>query len=336
MRGPAYTADKEVYGAPSSTLRTWETKDGAFRCSMRIGMPFCQAIYLGIEGQEREAMYCHSQELRQAVKRKKTFGDNQKARAMWAMRAAKDREAKCYDPNHHKDNQDRNQSRLGVWEVHLKSPVAALAKVLECLVWNEGEPLPQVNGDEQFWSAKSLGRADAGKGCGLFLILAMSWECARLPAAGTFRLSMGRKASSSSSSSFFFFIFFVFFFFSSSSSSFFMTKEPILRRTMVAFGHDTPLEAEEYGEHNVGNVSLEVVKQGWSGWLVHLFLEDWELARVAVSCHLAFDLLCQEMQVAWQLWYCCQCCHCESLSYLGRAATVHEEVPKETGKDTVK
>ena len=29
---------------------------------------------------------------------------------------------------------------------------------------------------------------------------------------------------------------------------------------------------EEYEEHNVGNLSLEVVGQGWSGWLVHFFL----------------------------------------------------------------
>ena len=41
----------------------------------------------------------------------------------------------------------------------------------------------------------------------------------------------------------------------------------------------------------------EVVGQDWSGWLVHL--EDWELAREAVSCHLVLDLLCQEMQDVW-------------------------------------
>ena len=31
-----------------------------------------------------------------------------------------------------------------------------------------------------------------------------------------------------------------------------------------------------------------------------LFLEDWELARVALSCHMALDLLCQEMRDACQ------------------------------------
>ena len=29
--------------------------------------------------------------------------------------------------------------------------------------------------------------------------------------------------------------------------------------------------------------------------MVALFLEDWELGRVALSCHMAMDLLCPEM-----------------------------------------
>ena len=61
---------------------------------------------------------------------------------------------------------------------------------------------------------------------------------------------------------------------------------------------------EEYGEHSVENLALEVVGQGWSGELVCLFLEDWELARVALRCQLAPDLLCQEMQDAWLLLHC--------------------------------
>ena len=50
---------------------------------------------------------------------------------------------------------------------------------------------------------------------------------------------------------------------------------------------------EEFEEHNVENA-----RQGWSGRLVDLFPEDWELARVALSCHLALDFLRQEMQGA--------------------------------------
>ena len=29
------------------------------------------------------------------------------------------------------------------------------------------------------------------------------------------------------------------------------------------------------------------------------FLKDWELVRVALSCHMALDILCQEMHEAW-------------------------------------
>ena len=38
-----------------------------------------------------------------------------------------------------KDILERTRTRLGLSEEHLKSPVAALAKALECLEWNEGE-----------------------------------------------------------------------------------------------------------------------------------------------------------------------------------------------------
>ena len=62
---------------------------------------------------------------------------------------------------------------------------------------------------------------------------------------------------------------------------------------------------EEYVARNVETLSPEVVEHGG---LVHLFLEDWELARVALSCHLASDLLCQEFQEAWLLLLCCHSC----------------------------
>ena len=56
------------------------------------------------------------------------------------MKAAKNREEELYDPIHSKDIEERTQIRLGLWEAHVKSPVAALAKALEYLDWNEGEP----------------------------------------------------------------------------------------------------------------------------------------------------------------------------------------------------
>ena len=51
-------------------------------------------------------------------------------------------------------------------------------------------------------------------------------------------------------------------------------------------------------EHNDEFRAIEVIGQDWSSEVVALFLEDWELGRVALSCHMAMDLLCQEMRGA--------------------------------------
>ena len=54
-------------------------------------------------------------------------------------------------------------------------------------------------------------------------------------------------------------------------------------------------------EHNVGNLAVEVVGQNWSSEVISLFLEDWEVGRVAFSCHLSMDFLCQEkMDACWE------------------------------------
>ena len=44
--------------------------------------------------------------------------------------------------------------------------------------------------------------------------------------------------------------------------------------------------------------AIDASGQDWSSEVVALFLEDWELGRVASSCHMAMDLLCQEMRVS--------------------------------------
>ena len=44
-------------------------------------------------------------------------------------------------------------------------------------------------------------------------------------------------------------------------------------------------------------IGLELVRRRG----VPLLLEDWELARVALSCHVALDMSCQEMHDAWWL-----------------------------------
>ena len=52
-------------------------------------------------------------------------------------------------------------------------------------------------------------------------------------------------------------------------------------------------------EYNVESLALNGVEQDQSGEKNSLFLEGWELARVALSCHTALDMLCQEMHEAW-------------------------------------
>ena len=56
--------------------------------------------------------------------------------------------------------------------------------------------------------------------------------------------------------------------------------------------------SSEYYEHNGDNLAIEVVGQNWSSEVISLFLEDWEVGRVALSCHLSMDLFCQEMRDA--------------------------------------
>ena len=52
---------------------------------------FCQAIYEGIEGREWEELYFQCRDIGKAAGAKKP-SESQKAKALWAMKAAKDRE----------------------------------------------------------------------------------------------------------------------------------------------------------------------------------------------------------------------------------------------------
>ena len=78
--------------------------------------------------------------------------------------------------------------------------------------------------------------------------------------------------------------------------------------------------------------AMEVIGQDWSREVVALFLE--ELGRVVLSCHVAMELLCQEMRdecwdssesLGFQCSLCPQCL-VDSLA---------EELGREPGKSTV-
>ena len=57
----------------------------------------------------------------------------QKARALWAMKAAKDRREEFYDPARKDNILGRNKTRLELWEEHLKDPIVALDKAPKCV-----------------------------------------------------------------------------------------------------------------------------------------------------------------------------------------------------------
>ena len=52
----------------------------------------------------------------------------QKAKALWAMKAAKDRREEFHDLAREEDISRRNKTRLELWDEHLKDPIAALDK----------------------------------------------------------------------------------------------------------------------------------------------------------------------------------------------------------------
>ena len=54
-------------------------------------------------------------------------------------------------------------------------------------------------------------------------------------------------------------------------------------------------QADSSSENNVGNGTLFVIGRHGSGDAIALFLQDWEVAKVALGCHIALDLLCQEL-----------------------------------------
>ena len=54
-------------------------------------------------------------------------------------------------------------------------------------------------------------------------------------------------------------------------------------------------QADSSSEHNVGNGALFVIGPNRSGGAIAHFLQDWEVANVALSCRIALDLQCQEL-----------------------------------------
>ena len=86
----------------------------------------------GIEGSEWEDLYDPYRDMRKAAGSKKS-NESQRAKALWAMKAAKDREEDFYDPARKDNILGRNQTRQELWRAHLKDPIEALDNALKYL-----------------------------------------------------------------------------------------------------------------------------------------------------------------------------------------------------------
>ena len=66
-----------------------------------------------------------------------------------------------------------------------------------------------------------------------------------------------------------------------------------------AWSEDESVSSSGSREGDVCNDALHVVGLHGPGDKISLFLQDWELAEVALSCRMALDMLCQGMHEAW-------------------------------------
>ena len=110
---------------------------------------FCQTIYKGIEREDWEDLYEHYKEMSKAAGVKKP-NENQRAKAVWKMKAAKDREEDFYDPERKENILERSKTRLELWEEHLEDPIVALDRTLKCVensCWRVCWPENLVEGD---------------------------------------------------------------------------------------------------------------------------------------------------------------------------------------------
>ena len=57
----------------------------------------------------------------------------QKAKYLWKMKAARDAGEEYYDPTRKDNIQGRSETRLALWEEHLKDPIVALDSASKCV-----------------------------------------------------------------------------------------------------------------------------------------------------------------------------------------------------------
>ena len=65
-----------------------------------------------------------------------------------------------------------------------------------------------------------------------------------------------------------------------------------------AWSEDEDASSSGSREDNVCNDALHVIGL-YGPDKMSLFLQDWELAKVSLSCHMALDMPCQELNGPW-------------------------------------
>ena len=93
---------------------------------------FSQALYKGIEGEDWGGLYDAFTEMSRAVGDQKPQ-EAQKGKALWKTKAAKDAGEEYYDPEREDSTLVRHETRLALWEEHLKDPIVELDKALKCV-----------------------------------------------------------------------------------------------------------------------------------------------------------------------------------------------------------
>ena len=85
-----------------------------------------------MEGSEWEELYHHHRDMSKAAGAKKP-SESQKAKALWALMAAKDRGINSTMWLGKTTSLGRHQTRLEQWEEHLKDSITALDTALKCV-----------------------------------------------------------------------------------------------------------------------------------------------------------------------------------------------------------
>ena len=74
-------------------------------------------------------------------------------------------------------------------------------------------------------------------------------------------------------------------------------KSPMWESEGAARSEEESVSSSGSREGNVSNEALHVISLHGPGDKISLFFKDWELANVTLSCHMALDMLCQDMRL---------------------------------------